>query len=93
MISFICVIFKNDPSKLFAKQKQIQTLKTSLWLPKGKGWGVIQQEFEINNIHLLYIKQIINKDFLLYSKGNSTHYSVISYTEKNLKKEWTNVYG
>ena len=34
---------------------------------------------------LLYRKQITNKD-LLYSTGNSTQYSVMTYMEKNLKK-------
>ena len=36
---------------------------------------------------LLYIKQVINKD-LLYSTGNSTQYSVITYMGKESDKEW-----
>ena len=36
---------------------------------------------------LLYIKQTTNKD-LLYSTGNSSQYSVMTYMGKELKKEW-----
>ena len=36
--------------------------------------------------YLLYIGQMTNKD-LLYSTGNSTQYSVITYTRKESKKE------
>ena len=35
----------------------------------------------------LYIKQVANKD-LLYSTGNSTQYSVMTYMGKESKKEW-----
>ena len=35
---------------------------------------------------LLYIKQITNKN-LLYSTGNSTQYSVMTYRGKESKKE------
>ena len=40
---------------------------------------------------LLQIKQITNKD-LLYSTGNSTQYSVMTYMGKEPKKEWICVY-
>ena len=30
---------KYDAMNLFMKQKQTQTQKASLWLPKGKEWG------------------------------------------------------
>ena len=41
---------------------------------------------------LLYIKQITNKD-LLYSTGNSTQYSVMTYMgTESKKKEWIYVY-
>ena len=36
---------------------------------------------------LLYIKWITNRD-LLYSIGNSTQYSIITYTGKESEKEW-----
>ena len=35
----------------------------------------------------LHIKQILNKD-LLYSIGNSTQHSVITYMGKESEKEW-----
>ena len=44
-------------------------------------WGGINWESGINIYTLLYIKEIINKD-LLYSTGNSTQYSVITYNGK-----------
>ena len=36
---------------------------------------------------LLYAKQITNTD-LLYSTGNSIQYSVMTFMEKEFKKEW-----
>ena len=40
---------------------------------------------------LLYIKYITNKN-LLYSTGNSTQYSIMTYMGKEPKKEWMHVY-
>ena len=45
MVSFICGIWKSNTSELISKTETAsQTLKTNLWLPKGKGgrdkWGV-----------------------------------------------------
>ena len=42
-------------------------------------------KWEIEIYTLLYIKQITNKD-LLYSTGNSTQYSVMTYMGKESKK-------
>ena len=40
MISLICGILKNDTNELIYKMEiDSQTLKTDLWLPKGKSWG------------------------------------------------------
>ena len=64
-----------------------QTWKANLWLSKGKGGGGDNQEFGINIYTLLHIKQIINRD-LMYSTGNSTQYSVITYMGKESEKEW-----
>ena len=53
----------------------------------GEKWVIrgINQEFGINIYILLYVKRI-NKD-LLYSTGNSTQYSAITYMrKKNLKR-------
>ena len=41
-------------------------------------------EFGTGICTLLYIEWMVNRD-LLYSTGNSTQYSVIIYTGKNLK--------
>ena len=40
---------------------------------------------------LFYIKQIINKN-QLYSTGNSTQYSVISYMRRESEKEYGYMY-
>ena len=55
---------------------------------KGETWvgGVINQELGINTHTLLYIRQITSKD-LLYSKGNATQYSVITYVGKECEKK------
>ena len=55
---------------------------------KGRG---INWEIGIDIYTLLYIKQITNKD-LLYSTGNSTKYSVMTYMGKESKREWIYVY-
>ena len=40
MISLICKILEMMQMNLLTKQKQTEhTLKTNLWLPKGKGGG------------------------------------------------------
>ena len=56
----------------------------------GKGGG-INWEIGIDIYILLYIKQITNKD-LLCSTGNSSQHSVMTYMEKESKKEWIYVY-
>ena len=50
------------------------------------GEGGVNQETGINTYTLPYIKQIANKD-LVYSTGNSTQYSVITYMGKESEKE------
>ena len=51
----------------------------------------IDQEIGIDIYTLLYIKQITNKN-LLYSTGDSSQYSVMTYMGKGSKKEWIDVY-
>ena len=51
VISFICGILKNDAKELiYETETDSQSLKTNLWLPKGKhgGGGGTNQEFGIN---------------------------------------------
>ena len=38
----------------------------------------------------LYMEWMVNRD-LLYSTGNPTQYSVITYMEKECEKEWIHV--
>ena len=47
--------------------------------------GGIDWETGIDIYTLLYMKWVTNKD-LLYSTGNSTHYSVMTYIRKESKK-------
>ena len=74
-------------TNLYTKQKQTHRHRKQTYsYQRGKGgWGGINQEFGINIYTLLYMKEVNNKD-LLYSTGNSTQYSVITYMRKNLKK-------
>ena len=78
---------------LLIKQKQTHRLQNETYsYQRGKvGKGEINQEFGVNIYTLLYIKQITNKD-LLYSTGNSTQYSVMTYMGKESEKEWMYVY-
>ena len=52
---------------------------------KGEMRGGINYKFGINIYTLLYIKQITKKD-LLYSSGNSTQHSVMTYMGIESKK-------
>ena len=70
---------------LFIKQKQTQIQKTNLWLPKEKVEERINQDVGIN-MHITIYK-IVNKD-LVYSTGNSTKYSVMTYMGKKSEKQW-----
>ena len=70
---------------LFIKQKQTQIQKTNLWLPKEKVEERINQDVGIN-MHITIYK-IVNKD-LVYSTGNSTKYSVMTYMGKKSEKHW-----
>ena len=92
MISHMWIL-KNDTNELnYETATNSQTQKTNLWLPKGKGvGGGKNQEVGININTLLYIKQISSKD-LLYSTGNSTQYSIITYIGKEYEKEERYVY-
>ena len=71
--------------------KQTHRLQKQIYGYQRGRRGGINQEFGINIYALLYIKQIINKD-LLYSTGNSTQYTVITYMGKESEKEWKYVY-
>ena len=58
---------------------------------KGERGGGINCEIGTDICTLLYIKSITNKN-LLYSTGNSTQYSVMTYMGIECKKEWIYVY-
>ena len=71
---------------LFTKQKQTYRCRKQSYGNKGGKEGGINWEIEIHICTLLYIKQITNKH-LLYSTGNSTQYSLMTYMGKESKKE------
>ena len=75
---------------LFTKQKQSHRCRKEIYGYQGVRGGGINWEIGIDIYTLLYIKQITNKN-LLYSTGNSTQYSVMTYTGKESKKEWVYV--
>ena len=76
---------------LFTKQKQTHKhRKQTFDYQRGNGGG-INQEWRINRQIPQYIKQIKNK-VLLYSRGNSTQYSVKIHMEKEFGKEWVYLY-
>ena len=69
---------------LFTKQKEIHWhRKQTYGYQRGKGGGRINYELGVNRYSMY---KIINKD-LLYSTGNSTQYSAISYMGKESEKE------
>ena len=72
---------------LFTNRNRLTDIENKLMVTKGEMWrGGINQELGIKIYTLLYIKWIIKKD-LLYSTGNSTQYSVITYIRKESEKE------
>ena len=75
---------------LFTKQKQSHRCRKQTYDYQEKG-GRINWEIGIDIYTLLYIKQITSKD-LLYSTGNSSQHSVMTYMGKESKKEWIYVY-
>ena len=60
-------------------------VENKLWLPEGKGGQEGYREIGVDTYMLLYTKYITNKD-LLYSTGNSTQYSIMTYMEIESKK-------
>ena len=70
---------------LFKKQKYSQTQETKLRL-KGKGGG-INQEFGINKLLSIYIKQINNKQGPTVQHREYIQYLVITYDGKKSEKE------
>ena len=76
--------------RIYKKETDSQTSRTSLWLLSGRVGGGIVIEFEMNIYVLLYLKWMTNKD-LLYSKGNSAPCYVAAGWEGSLGGEWIHV--
>ena len=87
VISLICGIKNVTQMNLCTKQKQTQTWRTGLWLPRGRGCGGrLDREFGVSRCKLLHMEWINNK-VLLYSTGNYIQYPIINHNgkEKNDK--------
>ena len=67
------------------------TMEHRMEVTRVRGGGRDKLEIGIDIYIPLYIKEITNNG-LLYSKGNSTHYSVITYMAKESENEWIYVY-
>ena len=76
---------KGTNELIYKPEIELQMQKTNLWLPEGKVGEGINWEIGIDIYTLLYIKQITNTD-PLYSTGNSSQYSVMTYRGKESKK-------
>ena len=73
---------KRVQMNLFTKQKQSHRCRKQTYGYQGIRWRrEINWEIGINIYTLLYIKYSTNKD-LLYSTGNSSQYSVMTYMRK-----------
>ena len=71
----------------FLDVSQIHTAENMIMFNGGGGKGRwINWETGNDMYMLLYIKQVTDKD-LLYSTGNSTQYSLMTYMGKECKKE------
>ena len=78
---------------LFTKQKQSHRCRKQTYGYQGGKWvwGGINWKSTTDTYTLLYIKQITNNN-LLYSTGNSTQCSVMTYMGIESKKEWIYIY-
>ena len=85
MILLMCNPKGKTNEFIYKTERDSQTQKTNLGLPKGKVGGGINQEFEINRYTLPYTEWIDNK-ILLYSTGNHIQYLIINYKEKKTCK-------
>ena len=82
MISLTCAISNMTQMNLSVKQKETQTQRIDLQLPKDRKDRVgIDWEFGISRCKLLYVGWINNKR-LLYSTRNCIHYFVINCNGK-----------
>ena len=67
--------------------KQKQTLKTDLWIPRGRRFAGRDWDFS----KLLHIEWINNK-VLLHGTGHYIQYPVINHNGKEHKKEYIHIY-
>ena len=91
ILTHICGTQKNGTDEpVFRAEIETQMQRTNVWTPRGEsgrggGGGLMNWEIGIDIYTLLFTKQITNKD-LLYRKGNSTQYTVMTYMGKESKK-------
>ena len=78
---------KSGTNVLIYKGNRVTVEKQTYGYQGVRLQGRINWEIGTDVYTLLYVKQITNKD-LLYSIGNSTQYSVMTYMGKESEKEW-----
>ena len=67
-------------------RNRLTDFKNTFMITKGEMWqGGLNWELAMDRYTLLYIKQITK---FLYSTGNRTQYSVITYMGKESEEEW-----
>ena len=76
------IYFSKRIQSVFSKAEiETQMQRTNVWTPRGERGSGMNWEIGIDIYTPICIKQITNKN-LLYSTGNSTQYSVMTYMEK-----------
>ena len=77
---------------LFTKQKHTYRYwkQTYVYQRGNVGWEDKSGASDYHKHTTIY--KIDNQQYLLYSTGNSTQYSLITYMRKETKKEWINIY-
>ena len=74
-------------------EMDLQTQRTDLWLPKGRGGeGKVDWESGVNRCKLVYLGWINNK-VQLYNTGHYSHYLVISHNGKEYVQECMYMYN
>ena len=71
-----------DTNELICRtERDAQTLKINLWLPEGTSGVGMYWGFGIGICTLRYMEELANED-LLYSRANTSQYSVVVYMGK-----------
>ena len=86
MTSVICGIENIAQINLSTEQKQTQTQKTDLWLPRGGERSRMDGEFCVSRCTLLHLEWISN-EVLLYNTGKYIQSLVIKQDRREYEKK------